>query len=134
MLTPSFPPPSPFLFASALLALKHCRLDREKLRLWRWWLGLPTFADPDLDLERAYLQHDWLVPSPPALAPGAPRAPRKATGCAAVPAPNGGATGIEAGAWGEGERRPRWGDVEALVEGRVSPIFALLPSCSSWVG
>lgn len=96
------------VFCRALRALKQCRLDREKLMLWRWWLGLPAEPDPDLDLERAYIKNDWLDPVAPE---------------AAVAAPNKRASGVDSGSWGEGDKRPRLEDMRDLVEGRVSAFF-----------
>ena len=79
--------------------------------LWRWWLGLPAELDPDLDLERAYINNDWLDAVAVATEHGT---------AAAVAAPNKRATGVDSGSWGEGDRRPRLEDVRDLVEGRVS--------------
>lgn len=86
-------------------AAKDCRLDREKLGLWRWWLGLEVQLDAELDAERQYLRNDWLHRPEAAVA----------TANAVV--------GVDPSQWGADEKRPDPDDVWDLIENRVSPRF-----------
>lgn len=85
--------------------LKSCRLDREKLGLWRWWLGLPV--EPQ-EGEQEQLYEREMQPS------------RSSSLKAPNARPN---SGVDAKAWSEKDPRPMLEDVWDLLEGRVSPSF-----------
>ena len=79
--------------------MRGCRLDREKLGLWRWWLGAEETAQEESEQRWAEKARQL--------------------------SPNGRAEqGVDARLWREkGEKRPVLDDVWDLLEGRVSPFF-----------
>ena len=82
--------------------LKDTRLDREKLGLWRWWLGLPVepMADEGGDL---CTQEEEISRE------------------SSLRAPNGQPSrAVDAKSWSSDDPRPTLDDVWDLVEGRVS--------------
>lgn len=85
--------------------LKDTRLDREKLGLWRWWLGLsvePT-REERADEGELYAREEEISQE------------------LALRAPNGRPnSGIDAKTWSEDDPRPMLDDVWDLIEERVS--------------
>lgn len=93
-------------FRKIARVLKACRLDREKLGLWRWWLGLPV--EPEVGGGEE--QGSRLYESPP-----------DSSRASSMRAPNGRpSSGVDANAWETMDPRPMLDDVWDLLEGRVS--------------
>lgn len=85
-------------------ALKSCRLDREKIDMWRWWLGLEVIPAAAEEEEQELHEREGGITAGESVM----RAPNAK--------PN---TGVDAKSWKAGERRPNISDVWDLIEGRV---------------
>lgn len=92
--------------------LRECRVDREKLALWRWWLGQKVAPTRDVEASVFEFKGD-----------PAPCGTMDMTHLAPNSTPE---EGVDARSWVEGEKRPALEDVWDLLEARVRVFAASL--------
>lgn len=88
--------------------LRLCRLDREKISIWRWWLGVQVVPDQEVGEEKGEIEELETSAEKEVAGPNEQLLDE-----------------LDPRNWNKTDRRPRSEDVFALIEGRLDALLQL---------